>query len=120
MFEAKEEGLQKLNLASKTLKFSGANLLSPAVVVVWLLKLLTHFSLKKSFFLPAQIGVSQCPGNILAPQAHWGLVCFKDARPCITSTWVSQSAAYPNRSLPDCCFLEAALSHSSCRQILTG
>ena len=31
---SKEEGLLKLNLASKTLKFSGTNLLPPAVVVV--------------------------------------------------------------------------------------
>ena len=29
---SKEEGLLKLNLASKTLKFSGTNLLPPAVV----------------------------------------------------------------------------------------
>ena len=31
---SKEEGLQKLNLASKALKFSAANLLPPGVVAV--------------------------------------------------------------------------------------
>ena len=41
---------------------------------------------------PTQTGVTQCPGNTLALQAQFcGLVCFKDARLCITSTWASQS-----------------------------
>ena len=52
---SKEEGLQKLNLASKTFKFSGTNLLPPAVVVVVVvaeIPLAIHylFLIKKSFF----------------------------------------------------------------------
>ena len=50
---SKEEGLLKLNLASKTLKFSGTNLLPPAVVVVVAeIPLAIHylFLIKKSFF----------------------------------------------------------------------
>ena len=48
---SKEEGLLKLNLASKTLKFSGTNLLPPAVVVAEI-PLAIHylFLIKKSFF----------------------------------------------------------------------
>ena len=53
---SKEEGLLKLNLASKTLKFSGTNLLPPAVVVVVVvvaeisLAIDYLFLIKKSFF----------------------------------------------------------------------
>ena len=50
---SKEEGLLKLNLASKTLKFSGTNLLPPAVVVVVAeisLAIDYLFLIKKSFF----------------------------------------------------------------------
>ena len=49
---SKEEGLQKLNLASETLKFSGTNLLRPAVVVVAEIPLAIHylFLIKKIIF----------------------------------------------------------------------
>ena len=49
---SKEEGLLKLNLASKTFKFSGTNLLPAAVVVVAEILLAIHylFLIKKSFF----------------------------------------------------------------------
>ena len=51
---SKEEGLLKLNLASKTLKFSGTNLLPPAVVVVVAAEISLAidylFLIKKSFF----------------------------------------------------------------------
>ena len=65
-----------------------------------------------------QIGVTQCQ----PPKHNCGLVCFKDARSCITSTWVSQSAVLQIRT--KVCLTAAswkqASSHSSCRQILTG
>ena len=60
---------------------------------------------------PTQIGVTQCPGNILAPQAQLRPRVFQG---CTALRHLNLgksgcSPAYPNRSLPDCCFLEAGI-----------
>ena len=71
--------------------------------------------------LPSMMTWAPCP--TYSPSKHnCGLECFKDARPCVSSTWVCQSVVLHVRT--DACRTAAswkqALSRSSCRQILTG
>ena len=58
-----------------------------------------------------QIGVTQCPDNILAPQAQLrpGVFQGRTALQHLNLGKKGQDSANPNRSLPDCCFLEAGI-----------
>ena len=58
-----------------------------------------------------QIGTTQYPGNILAPQAQLRPRAFQGCTALrYLNLGTSESGpAYPNRSLPDCCFLEAGI-----------
>ena len=58
-----------------------------------------------------QIGVTQCPDNILAPQAQLRPRVFqgRTALQRLDLGKEGQGPTYPNRSLPDCCFLEAGI-----------
>ena len=58
-----------------------------------------------------QIGVTQCPGNILAPQAQLRPRVFQGCT-ALQHLDLGKSGCgptHPNRSLPDCCFLEAGI-----------
>ena len=58
-----------------------------------------------------QIGVTQCPGNILAPQAQLRPRVFQGctALQRLDLGKEGRGPTYLNRSLPDCCFLEAGI-----------
>ena len=58
-----------------------------------------------------QIGVTQCPANILAPQAQLRPRVFQGCTALhhLNLGTSGCGPAYPNRSLPDCCFLEAGI-----------
>ena len=58
-----------------------------------------------------QIGVTQCPGNTLAPQAQLRPRVFQGCTALhhLDLGKSGCSPTYPNRSLPDCCFLEAGI-----------
>ena len=58
-----------------------------------------------------QIGVTQCPGNTLAPQAQLRPRVFQGctALQHLDLGKSGCSPTNPNRSLPDCCFLEAGI-----------
>ena len=55
--------------------------------------------------------MTQCPGNILAPQAQLRPRVFQGCTALhhLNLGTSGCSPAYPNRSLPDCCFLEAGI-----------
>ena len=58
-----------------------------------------------------QIGVTQCPGNILAPQAQLRPRVFQGctALQRLDLGKEGRGPTYLNQSLPDCCFLEAGI-----------
>ena len=58
-----------------------------------------------------QIGVTRCPGNTLAPQAQLRPRVFQGCRALhhLDLGKSGCSPTNPNRSLPDCCFLEAGI-----------
>ena len=58
-----------------------------------------------------RIGVTQCPDNILAPQAQLRPRVFQGctALQHLNLGKEEQGSTDPNRSLPDCCFLEAGI-----------
>ena len=60
---------------------------------------------------PTQIGVTQCPNNILALQAQLRPRVFQGctALQRLDLGKEGRGPTYPNRSLPDCCFLEAGI-----------
>ena len=69
-----------------------------------------------------QIGTTQHSDNLLAPQAQLRPRAFEGctALRYLNMDKAEYNPAYPNRSLPECWFLEAGIVSLPCRQILTG